>query len=518
MPSCARARGRDASMTTSAAASRVRNRSTSRWSRKSRATDSCPACSRSKNGAGPRRAPSGRLVLSTLTVRAPAAVSSWAHSGPAHSDDRSTTSAPATDGPGRAGRQRRAPRTPAPMRRPRRAGRTGCRARPRPPRPRPRGARPRRSPGRRCRARPAAGRRRRGGRATRRPTRRRSGAVRWPRRSCAVHGGSSRRSPPARRAAPADRRSTPASASDRADRAQERHERPRRELRWAVLVTGQRHRPRGGPAGIVAGFCRGGEQAVVERHPRPDDTDRSPPRSLLTQSHGQKWPRNPHRTGGVGAGRRLVASCTPSTPVSSSSCSRWSAATQRRRSTAPRWWSSTPASARRPPDGRPVPCPSSSSGSSTTTARDVDPGPYDVAARRSDPMVDPLLDAVAGRPIAAAALAVLLRASERRSVEDGLAAESAVYSTLQSGPEFTAWRRDRGDPRLPPDDEPPVLTDRVGDELRIVLNRPRRHNAVTAGAARRAGRGAHAGRRRRHHHGGAAVRQRPVVLQRRRPR
>ena len=76
---------------------------------------------------------------------------------------------------------------------------------------------------------------------------------------------------------------------------------------------------------------------------------------------------------------------------------------------------------------------------------------------------------------------MLLRDSEQRSVEDGLAAESAVYSTLQSGPEFTAWRRDRGEPRLPPDPEPPVLTDRVDGELRIVLNRPRRHNAVTAG-------------------------------------
>ena len=112
---------------------------------------------------------------------------------------------------------------------------------------------------------------------------------------------------------------------------------------------------------------------------------------------------------------------------------------------------------------------------------DVDPGPYDVLLSSSDAMVDPLLDAVAGRPIAAATLVVLLRASEQRSVEDGLAAESAVYSTLQAGPEFTAWRRERGDPRLPADTEPPVLTDRVDGDLRIVLNRPRRHNAVTAG-------------------------------------
>lgn len=112
---------------------------------------------------------------------------------------------------------------------------------------------------------------------------------------------------------------------------------------------------------------------------------------------------------------------------------------------------------------------------------DVDPAPYDVLLASDDPLLDPLIAAVARQPIAAAALAVLLRGSELRSVEDGLAAESAVYSTLQSGPEFSAWRRRRGESRLTPDVEAPVLTDRVGAELRIVLNRPRRHNAVTAG-------------------------------------
>lgn len=112
---------------------------------------------------------------------------------------------------------------------------------------------------------------------------------------------------------------------------------------------------------------------------------------------------------------------------------------------------------------------------------DVDPAPYDVLLASDDPLLDPLIAAVARQPIAAAALAVLLRGSELRSVEDGLAAESAVYSTLQSGPEFSAWRRRRGEWRLTPDIEAPVLTDRVGAELRIVLNRPRRHNAVTAG-------------------------------------
>ena len=45
-------------------------------------------------------------------------------------------------------------------------------------------------------------------------------------------------------------------------------------------------------------------------------------------------------------------------------------------------------------------------------------------------------------PLAAGALTMLLRDSERRPVEAGLAAESAVYSTLQAGPEFATWRRD----------------------------------------------------------------------------
>lgn len=116
------------------------------------------------------------------------------------------------------------------------------------------------------------------------------------------------------------------------------------------------------------------------------------------------------------------------------------------------------------------------------TAADVtaiDPEPYDVVVTPDDPMLDAVVEMVATRPLAAVALAILLRASERRSVEDGLAAESAVYSLLQSGPEFAQWRRHQRRPSPPDDVEPPVLVDRVDDELHIVLNRPHRHNAVT---------------------------------------
>jgi Enoyl-CoA hydratase/isomerase len=110
----------------------------------------------------------------------------------------------------------------------------------------------------------------------------------------------------------------------------------------------------------------------------------------------------------------------------------------------------------------------------------VDPSPYDVLATHDDPMLPAIVEQVERCPLAAVSLAVLLRGGGGRSVEDGLAAESAVYSTLQAGPEFAAWRASRGLPSLPPDPEPPVLTERVGDELRVVLNRPHRHNAVTA--------------------------------------
>ena len=109
----------------------------------------------------------------------------------------------------------------------------------------------------------------------------------------------------------------------------------------------------------------------------------------------------------------------------------------------------------------------------------VDPTPYDVLLTEDDPMLPAIVDRAARCPVAAVSLAVLLRGGDGRTVDDGLAAESAVYSTLQAGAEFAAWRASRAAASLPPDPEPPVLTERDGDELRIILNRPHRHNAVT---------------------------------------
>lgn len=90
-----------------------------------------------------------------------------------------------------------------------------------------------------------------------------------------------------------------------------------------------------------------------------------------------------------------------------------------------------------------------------------------------------VLARIAAAPIAAASLAVLLRAGPPIDVEVGLAAESAVYSMLQDGPEFHAWRATA--PHLPDGAEGPVvLMERDGSHLTICLDRPHRHNAISA--------------------------------------
>lgn len=87
---------------------------------------------------------------------------------------------------------------------------------------------------------------------------------------------------------------------------------------------------------------------------------------------------------------------------------------------------------------------------------------------------------VARCPLAATALALHLRASDRRTVEDGLVAESALYSALQAGPEHRAWRETT--PRRPPrpaTGRPPVRVERHGDVLHLTLDRPEARNAVS---------------------------------------
>lgn len=81
-------------------------------------------------------------------------------------------------------------------------------------------------------------------------------------------------------------------------------------------------------------------------------------------------------------------------------------------------------------------------------------------------------------PLAAATLAILLRSIEGIAVEDGLGMESAVYSLLQGGPEFAAWRTEAPH-RAEVTVGSVVSMQRRGDELEITLDRPSRHNAIS---------------------------------------
>jgi hypothetical protein len=107
------------------------------------------------------------------------------------------------------------------------------------------------------------------------------------------------------------------------------------------------------------------------------------------------------------------------------------------------------------------------------------PGPPEADLVITHEEVPMVLQRIAAAPIASATLAVLLRGIESMSVDNGLAAESAAYSVLQAGPEFAAWRSSA--PHQPAvDTEDVVTTERVGNQLTITLNRPRRHNAINA--------------------------------------
>jgi hypothetical protein len=94
-----------------------------------------------------------------------------------------------------------------------------------------------------------------------------------------------------------------------------------------------------------------------------------------------------------------------------------------------------------------------------------------------------LVAAIDAHPLAATALALLLRGAERRTVPEGLVAESATYSLLQFGPEHGAWLDRRGPPRVREGDDGPRLRVRREDNgavLHITLDRPAVRNAYDA--------------------------------------
>jgi hypothetical protein len=104
----------------------------------------------------------------------------------------------------------------------------------------------------------------------------------------------------------------------------------------------------------------------------------------------------------------------------------------------------------------------------------------DVIVDRDDGCtLDALAATIERAPVAAASLAMLLRGSPHRGVDDGLLAESTTYSTLQAGAEFRGWRSKQTDRRTHPSDEP-IRVERDGATLRITLDRPEVRNALDA--------------------------------------
>lgn len=81
-------------------------------------------------------------------------------------------------------------------------------------------------------------------------------------------------------------------------------------------------------------------------------------------------------------------------------------------------------------------------------------------------------------PRASAALALHLRGARHRTTADGLVAESALYSSLQAGPEFAAWRERTPRRERPAQPGPAVVITRIDNELSIELARPERRNAL----------------------------------------
>jgi len=86
---------------------------------------------------------------------------------------------------------------------------------------------------------------------------------------------------------------------------------------------------------------------------------------------------------------------------------------------------------------------------------------------------------IAHAPLAAATLVQVLRTTASLSVDDGLTVESLAYASLQAGPEFRGWLAGFRAPDQPAADGFPVLTERSGDRLTIVLNRPANRNALS---------------------------------------
>ncbi|WP_181696098.1 enoyl-CoA hydratase/isomerase family protein [Nocardia sp. GTS18] len=97
-----------------------------------------------------------------------------------------------------------------------------------------------------------------------------------------------------------------------------------------------------------------------------------------------------------------------------------------------------------------------------------------------DDSLEILRTAVARSPQAALCLGQLLRRNAAQPTMPALAAEAAVYSMLLGGTEFARWLGERGPlPQAVDTPDPLVRLHRTGQHLAIVLDHPRRRNALS---------------------------------------
>jgi hypothetical protein len=106
------------------------------------------------------------------------------------------------------------------------------------------------------------------------------------------------------------------------------------------------------------------------------------------------------------------------------------------------------------------------------------PAHTDLVVDSGGDALDAVLATVEANPIASTSLAVLLRGNEERDIGAGLTAESAVYSTLQAGPEFGRWRAAHPPAPREREVEPAVIVERAGARLTLTLDRPHVRNAL----------------------------------------
>jgi enoyl-CoA hydratase/carnithine racemase len=127
-----------------------------------------------------------------------------------------------------------------------------------------------------------------------------------------------------------------------------------------------------------------------------------------------------------------------------------------------------------------LPCPSVALGAGgDTRAGQALAARFDVVVD-GEPELEALAEQFARHPQASLAAVQLLRQGERLDLHEALIAESLVYSTLQSGPEFGAWLASHKRRERPAPAGPAVLVDRCGDQLVLTLNRPEKRNAYSA--------------------------------------